>query len=584
VNTYAHYSFDNVDLRAAFAYNTLGEWHALTAYTQERLWDTCRTIADDGLRAQELEFVDKLAACWRYKGRGTLALTSDVKNVNKEQAHWLEDELRYTGLEYSGWIAKQGATRIRYYYNNADVPLRRGKGAPYWTPGTDPDAYMMYAAAVEQSQSNSFESVIEYIRELGNARAKEALSAYVRIQSGRNPVVNYDLVGGMLEKASDDVILPKRRRISALGVHYNYVLVGVGEVIKQAMKGTSPRIEGTIAYAQQLCREYKYFIASDLSTYDESISYETIEQWIRLILTPVLNELVRMGVMTRAWANMCIEVVERVQTLDLYTPPVRVDEAARLSSTYGTNKSGIRVTSVIASTINDARTKRKVKDLKLRADWSLFGDDLVVASDDRRLPRDWASTDFNNHGFTETIAADTSFLMRHIPEGYTYLGRMSNFNREVTHEPTNIYVSALGTATRRGLLRGHPKEEAYLRIMRESPSKALRTSCALVESVDPTTLAMMAANSITPATTNDVTEDTVGAINDCLSQGLISRDGAIKALQLVKEVSGHTSMRYGELRASAVGITKAQVKKWFGRTTYTDDAYLSDYRPSINTQ
>jgi hypothetical protein len=120
-----------------------------------------------------------------------------------------------------------------------------------------------------------------------------------------------------------------------------------------------------------------------------------------------------------------------------------------------------------------------------------YGDDTLLLCNSPAVVDRWVE-DEEMFGFRETVAADATFLMKRVPYGYSYLGRMvmSSINREAQHEPANTLAAAAAFATRRALLNGHPLADRYYAILDqpEAPERMRRAIRIARQTTDPVAL------------------------------------------------------------------------------------------------
>jgi hypothetical protein len=338
--------------------------------------------------------------------------------------------------------------------------------------------------------------------------------------------------------------------------------------MKYAMRGTSNRNDGTVTEAVRLCDTYKYCVATDLSSYDETLSYETIDTWRKEVMEPCTKAMIRLGVITPRMALKALEVVDYVQTVQLLSPPTDETEGARISDTYGTNKSGIQVTSQIGTDCNDARNNAKFATLGIVGSSTNSGDDTVIASDDPRFIDAWFNEDFNNHGFVETRAVDTSFLMKRIPQQYAYLGRMllSSINKEVSHEPRDEFAAASGIAIRHGLLKGHPLQDVFYPALSLAGDR-VRYAVSLARSTPVFDLMAVTAANV-PKTYPELADDTGDNITAAMDAGILSVQGASKLMDLLKQRVGRKQLTLGEITEEVSGISSEFARRTVARKSY----------------
>jgi hypothetical protein len=567
VNTYRGYSFDALVDKNGFAYDTIGEWARVTHTAMAAGNEVVRSLSDPDLVLQEMDYLKKMRVCWRDKGLGMLAMDHEVIVENKEQAKWLRHEMINLGMELAAAINAWPLEELITTMESAEVPIAKGKGAPYWISASDRQGALNLAAVAERSAS--VEQMLTLLGELGQARMPSVLTSYVRLAASGEKRTAYVLAGSEL-RSEGESYLPKARRIQALPLPMNWPLVPVANVLKKALNEVVPSTDGKVETAIAMCRKYRTCMASDMASYDETIGYETIQLFLEAIAV-VLRVLVRLGAMTKAEAAMVVEVVERVQEMDLLSPPVRTDEAARLTRTKGANKSGIRLTSIIATFVNVCRIRAKGRQLRIPIGFAVFGDDTVIATHRTRkeLFTSWFNPGFNNHGFVEEPADDTSFLMKRIPGGYAYLMRMllSTINREVIHEPRNIFAAASGIKIRNSLLAGHPRQHAYYEILEECGGR-LRDAKRLAEVSTQSDLLTAVAITI-PKSNRGLADDATEAVDRSADAGLITEEQRRQLLAVLAPMNRMRIRKYGELKREARTVPLPVLEKYFRRVSYT---------------
>lgn len=541
---YRHYSFESFDRRGAYAYSTVGEWAELTQTAMSRLRPAIRRLSDAGLAITEWDTTNSLAVNWRDKGLGTLTQQHDLVVSDADQANWLRPALRKKGMIYAGWIRQQSIEDLQAHYRNATVPTRRGKGAPYWFSGGMPHA--AEALGRLTIEATGIDDLDHMLITSGGAQIKPCLTLDVRYQSSKKARPDYLLVGSELEEVGEK-FRPKARKIQALPFAYNYPAVGVAAVMKAAMRGTSPRHDGTVNHAMKLAANYAHVFATDLSTYDETISYETDAAWRDLVLRPVVDALLDCGLIRRLQARLILEIHEKISTIDSLCPPVRTDEGARMVRTRGTNKSGQRFTSQEATDINDCRIRQKALDLGLEIGWTNLGDDTLIGCNDPEAEQEWNGEKANNYGFKETAAPDATFLMKRIPGGYGYVSRMlmACINREVRHEPFNVFAAASGISVRRALLRGNPLAPTFEEVL-EACRGPLHDAYRLSIVNRPEQLLIMQMNTLPKGDTN-AKDDLIQIIDAAWLAGELSNARREKLVAATSIVGQRTEMRYYEM-------------------------------------
>lgn len=484
VKMYESYSFDAYDNRGAFAYDSIAEWKETTACMMDRAWQATSEL-EPGLRDQEREFIKAMAVCWRLRGMGLLLAKHDLVVKNEEQAQLLRPHLRLTGLRYAEAIENTAASQLAQWWNDSTVKVAKGKGAPYWIPGSDP--FGAVALGVLAHSAQSVEELTRMVLEAGDAEMPLVQTAYVRIQSSGKPQPHRVLVGGTIQEVGTRRG-PKTRKIAAQPFVFNVLWAGYGGIMKELLKTVTNRNTGRIEVTQANVKHYKYSIAVDLKGFDDTVSIETLDTYRELVIKPTLDALVRKG-LVRGWQRaMLLELDHNTQRMPILLPPWQTGWGASLVRTEGGISSGERLTAQKGSDINRCRIDAKFEMLGLRGTSTNQGDDTIINSDDSAISRwlevpEWA-------GFTEEAAADISFLMKHMPEGYAYLGRMlmSTINKEASRESPNIIAAASAIGIRRELLNGHPASREYMKILSECGNKRIQYALALAREHSPTEL------------------------------------------------------------------------------------------------
>jgi hypothetical protein len=563
---YHYLAFQPFDKRGGFAYNTVNGWEDVTKGALDVLQPAIDSLRDERLRLQEHEFIEKMMVCWRDKGRGNLVQKEELIVRNKDQAAWLTPGLKQIGLEYSAAIESMPGERARWLYDSNKVPIKRGKGAPYWLPGTDKQAAVMLARISESAKDLA--ELDKILVEAGSALLDPCITTYIRVQAARKATMDYQVVGGWLREWEERV-KPKIRKIQALPFSYNYPVVGVAGVMRHLLK-TIGGVTGTIERAQEASRTHKYCMAADLSGYDDTVSLETLTAYREYVLLPCLNACVRKGLINGQRRRLILDIDEKVQQIDALTPPPSEREGARLVPTAGGIKSGERLTSQKGSDINRVRILTKMRDLGIRGASMNFGDDTIVCSDDKNMVSKWFSENFNNHGFIETLADDVSFLMKRIPEGYAYIGRMalSTINREPQKESYNVLGAAAAVQIRHDLLDGHPLQHLYRPAMRavDGPLR-YATRLSEVASLEELLAGMVAT---LPKGQVGRVDDAQEHIERAVDLRLIGRARARTLIRAISEIAGRTELTYAELKGLARETPLKSALSYIRKSSYTN--------------
>jgi hypothetical protein len=190
--------------------------------------------------------------------------------------------------------------------------------------------------------------------------------------------------------------------------------------------------------------------------------------------------------MTLSERELLLQLDYENQRRPILSPPGDRAYAALLVDRVGGIQSGERLTSFKGTTINSVRIQAKMRRLGIRGDYTNFGDDMTISANDPKLRDKWLSLP-DWLGFEEEVAPDLSFLMKRIPYGYAYLGRMlsSTINKEVRREPASVTQAAAGIAVRHFLLEGHPLQSQYKVILRRHGTPRIQMALALADAASP---------------------------------------------------------------------------------------------------
>jgi hypothetical protein len=450
---------------------------------------------------------------------------------------------------YAKTLSVSDLTKI---YMGADIPINKGKGAPYWIQGTNTSSAVLFARIA--TSARTLDELNEMVLDIGPADAPMCATTYMRIQASRKEQTNWVIAGdGLVEHGTRRG--PKVRKIQALPFVYNYLLAGLTEVVKYCMVNSNDEHTGKIEPAVEQYAGYREHIAADLSNYDDSVGIETLDAFRDSVFSPLSALLVRAGVMSARERRLFLEIDEWLQRIRLLTPPLLRNDAARLVRTIGGIKSGEKPTSLKGSLINEARIKSKAKDLGLRVISFNQGDDTLVYSNDARLKETWFKHQM--FGFTETEGVDLSFLMKRIPSGYSYLTRMvtSNVNREPAHEAAGLFSAASAMRIRYELLSGHLKQDVYWSALLDDGRIGITKRVARTSN-----LADLLDGMVSEKQNTEGKEDAEAFIGDGLALGLISRRTATTLRNKLSNAFGRSTMSFGELEKDAKSLSLADAR------------------------
>lgn len=567
VKTYHEYAFEPVDKRGSFAYDSAAEWAACAAHFAAVVRDGLATINDPALASQEWETVEKGMVCWRDKGLGALVVADEttLNRSNEEQAQHLRRRFVRLGGEYAAMVRRAPIAVLSSLMAGSEVPINKGKGPPYWYPGSDRQSAVALAAVIEDSRTA--EGLLQAVRIAGNAVLPIMITSYMRTQGSRKWLDEWALTGGEL-----NIVGQRRgakiRRVQALPFVVNYLVSQVAPVLRWCLVGRTNRNTGTIHYASRAVREYKYSAAVDLASYDESVGIETLELYRQLVLSPVYSALRSRGLLTDAEVGILLDLDTLVQYMPLLAPPRNPLSGADLFDRRGGIVSGERLTSQKGNDINRERIDAKADFVGLVGAFFNAGDDTVICTDDKAAFMRYLDLTVHD-GFTETVSDDTSFLMKRLPHDYAYLARMlfNTLNRESSHEPNSYALAAAGIAVRRELLRGHPLEHLYDTALLTGPSPRLKAAASLSRSAPLHDLLLAATT--TSARRSDDTESLEETTELALEMGILGQNEYVGLLQRLTALDARSSMRFSELRQAAREMGRVKATNYIQSTAYT---------------
>lgn len=547
-------SFEAMNPAPAYAYSSVDEWRAICERFQNAAWDATSSLQDENLKAAEREHIQKMGVFWRARGLGRQLYAEQPMLSNRDQAAALASGIKRIGRDYLATLDRMGRAWLHSVWMNAPVTLDGGKGAPFWNPGTDELSARLIASWTGWLRHERFESMLQ--RATAVVRVGMVITMYERTQGARKPVPLITLERGRLVYGGT-TRGPKIRTVKAPPFGVNWPFAPLGDLLKQLDRITYPHAHGDVNYAISLRTLHKMMIASDLSTFDDTIAVETLELLRTYIISPVLQRVVREGLISAAQMQWIIDADMWIQSAEILAPPRRQDESGCLVQTMGMVKSGERLTSWKDTVVNRARVWRRLTEISPTAGkyaepnvgFTIFGDDLAIGFDDPKFIARWENG--IPHGFKETIASDASFLMKRIVKdkatgkgyAYAYLGRVLDrtLNREDREEPRDAVTAATGIATRRHLLRGNEMAGVYDTVLKESEGP-LKDAYLLAINSSPEDLAtIMAARSTMSSGESRLTN----ALNKRL-EGIRNQDLRMELFDVFEWEEGRRQITFGD--------------------------------------
>lgn len=568
---YRRLAFTAVDTSPAWAYDSVKEWTDVTERVQDALYSAIRTIhGGDGLREEEHDQAAKNWVCWRDRGYGTLVQPAPLYVDNAAQASTLRRAFRRRGDLYSSALYAAGPSWARDVIGNATVPVRRGKGAPYWFAAQD----MTVVPPMVHTATRRFtlQQLLDRYGSMGGAAAPIALTGLIRLQENRKATQAYAIDTGRL-LFNGYRTGPKVRKIQALPFPFNIVLTPLAAVTRALMEAVSDRHTGTLGPAQALARKYRYAVAIDIANFDDSNAYQTLNAYFDAVSNRLARQLVEMEVMPSGWDMLVAELNDHLNYLPLYTPPTDVSFAATLMRRAGGIVSGKRTTSTEGTDINDDLqiTRRELQGLDYVH--CNLGDDTIGFTNDAHVAQTLA-TPTSFAGYRMTTGPAATFLARDVRRGCNYLARMirSCINREPNKEPLTLASAASSIAIRRLLLKGHPVGGAFDGILLAGQSRRLTAAVKLSQAVSWDRLAVMAMAEGTLR--GDAYDEYARDIARLVERGVQPSADVLAALEGLR---GREHVRYSELTVTANKMSEREAASIIRGASYTSS--LSFGRP-----
>lgn len=566
-NGFAEQAFADVVPYGAFAWDTLAEWRSMTAQAMSEAYAAVASITDERLRLQEVNFIDKMAVCWRVKGLGSLLMPNELIVRNAAQARELTPYLRRYGLQLIKLLSATQPSALAQLYWLSTIPVNRGKGSPYWLPGSLAGAeFAFYKIA---RQATTVTELDELLMRAGNAVMRPSISLYSRLQSAKAQRPAAVKHGNVVLPSDVLVWLCKIRKIQALPFAYNIEFAGPLAVIMAAVKSLDDRNTGSIDAAMRLGRTYRFAVARDLETYDDTVSIETLDALREYVTNPCLRLLRRAGLPIRT--EYLSELDDHINRLPMLGPSWDTGWGGALIKKEGGITSGKRATSYEGTVINRCRCDAKLAAMDASAYCVNQGDDTLIFSNAASAGDDWDRTP--SLGFRETAGIDRSLLMRRIPEGHSYYGRMliACIQREVPSEPRDYVTAAAGIAVRQALLRGpangtaHPLADAFLPALRRLGGRlAIAAQIATDVSMDD----LLRSLAVQAATRNDQ-QQLDELIGHALFSSVLSETTGRALLTLNRALHGRSHRSIREIAVGSASMTLGDAFAFVRDHSYT---------------
>lgn len=447
-------------------------------------------LGDERLAEQEADAISRIPCNWRHKGLLPFVYTdTSLKFSNQKQADLLKPFMKRLADEVDPLVTELASSRT-VQYSKARYPIGKGKGAPFFAPGSNKPAAIALAAIPLLAWSAK--EIDEICHGLG-AHLRPYLINWYRLQGARKP---RELMGvdadGNPSPTGIMTLLPKARKVQAVATVYNVVYAEVGSLLMDVLR-ESTYVQGlpAIVEAGQKLRGYAHdqLVSIDYSNYDDTIGVQLYQMTSEILVGRLAHAARKSGIITERHERLIVDVEETLSTLPLIAPPIAYAHAAEIVDREGGIVSGERLTSGKGTWINKTITMYVMETLGLKAEVVLvFGDDVIFAfktPDQAATFRATVADVLETIGIVATIAPDSTFLMKRMPETHAYVARMvmSTMQKEDSKEPRSLTVSALGIVARREALVGHPSATTYDEWFSVTSSDRLRASYNLAKTM-----------------------------------------------------------------------------------------------------
>jgi len=489
------FNFTPLVRRRAYAYASVEEWEGVMSNVAEEVGRLIRTLKSDaGLYAMERAHLEKAMVNWRAIGYGRLVFASNFRSESEAQAEALRPYARRRCTAMLKTLSSDPA-RYKQVADAAVIRLNKGKGAPWFQPGTDHGAGLLLALLGRKVKRYS--DLRDLLQERGGFPME--MMMFTRVQANRKEVPERSIIAGRVTQIGQ-MRACKIRTVKAPPFAENNVTAPIFEVMKQLEVDTWPERHVTDARkASAIAARGRSNFASDLSTADDTISLQTLEMWHEEQMVPLATALHELGVVERWQCEFTIEYDLKMMKRRILAPARNDGETACWLEMIGGVKSGDRGTTEkdlsIISSRNDASMDWCASH-GIKVDYVSWGDDILVITDDARAKEVWFSAPGQSHLWIDKVEPDSTYMSKRMPDGYGYFSRMvaRRVNREPHEEPTDDIGAALSIRASHDVLKGvsraHPLEGRYLQTLKRCVPR-LRTACEIAERA--TTLELMRA-------------------------------------------------------------------------------------------
>lgn len=541
----------------SIAFKTLEEWYQCSTRLEDYYHDKVRPAIVRAIAAKraspylclyEDEAVRKNRVNWMAIGYGRQVFSGMFEARSSAQAAELRPWLRRKGLRYVSYLSRMSDAEIRQVIDESEVRVDKSKGAPFFQGGADYEAGLALALLGRKVRSKK-----ELDELLGRISGGVPLYMQMlkRVQASGKDVPRRTVVNGRIT-ASGRMFGPKIRTVKAPPfVHNNKVAWYFNLQKKVMIECFAPHHTLQPLAFTAVGSRFKYSFSSDMSTFDDTISVETLVAWREEIADRILGHLLVRGLITQADVSFFHDYDESVVNGHIICPARYKDEVACVLTMTGGVKSGERGTTIKDNDISFARAEALLASLaKDKATTFLgWGDDLVILTNERNLQHEWRRSTAHRHLFSEKVAPGAVFLMKMIPQGHGFIMRYAGrrLNHEAHEEPSSMVQCALSLKSTHEALyhprfvrEAHPAAALYLPMIAACIPR-LRTAVELASSCTYQQLSDMyveTAGSVLGArrlTSNDIYEmEDKGAELDDATVAMLQKRAAVRGRILTK--------------------------------------------------
>lgn len=465
-NRFQSLAWEPIDRVGGYCWTTFAEWKGLV----ERLVSNAAPYVDqlpDGWRDEEAAELEKGLVNWRDRGFGSLVYAEQPVTSLMRQAAGLRRSLAQLG----GHLVRSARAAASDLSTKAiTVPTNKGKGAPLWIPGTDRKAAA--ALTVPYAMQLNLDETDDWLERYAQRGIGGCLTSYMRGQGGRSERTMMAPMGDRLVFAPKQVGM-KVRRVDGFSFSKQLGAVRYHGLLRALMDIALPVTKGDWRPVAAELPKYRHAYATDISTFDDSVSWQLQEATIEEIHAPLAREFLDLGLISQFEHDYTLEYERWVITAPILAPsPVR-GEVGRKVQRKGGVPSGSRGTSNNDTLYNMARHMACHEALGYRTTTYNFGDDTLVLSNDR-LPDGYVEWNAQ-HGFTLKLAGAPIYLQRLLPAGHTLFSRMlvASVNKEARFEATSALHYATAIRIRHDLLEGHPLQDKFYSVLAASGTQPM---------------------------------------------------------------------------------------------------------------